>query len=116
MKHYVEGLREKGMWKPGETPWFLLGHAIFCTSDPHGILLAHNDQRVTIVELVADDASEAYFKWNRGLQKRHEREALLSYRVRFADGVEAIVLESELFESMSWVRTPTFRKRSNQSK
>ena len=86
MKHFVEGLRQKGTWQPGETPWFVKGAVIFSSPDADLTLAAHTNQKVTVVELVEDEANAAYIKRNRGLQKRHEHDALLSYRIRFADG------------------------------
>lgn len=94
----VRGPREEGLWSPGEKPWYFKVGGDFTTPDPAGVLRGRSDQCVTILEVLQDDAYEAFLR-GRDLEKRHRNGALLSYRVRFPDGLEYVVWESELYQS-----------------
>ena len=94
----TRGPREVGQWVENEAPWFFKRGAPFTTPDPTGFLRAHNGERVTVLEVVKDAAYEAFLA-GRELSERFRLSALLSYRVRFADGTEVSIVESELHET-----------------
>lgn len=99
-KFYTEGRREDGYWNPGEQPWFFKSMGVFATPDPDGNLFCRNGRQVTIVERMQDKEYPA------SLQERLLKLELVPYRVRFEDGAERVVLESELYDSPSSLLYP----------
>jgi hypothetical protein len=107
MKYYGNaGLRESGIWREGESAHYMRNAWYFASPDPEGHLARLGNQQVTIAGLVTGNKAHAAFEGGMSLRDRHEKSLLLSYRVRFGDGTEVTVLESELRESKDFLLAP----------
>ncbi len=100
MKFYTEGYREEGYWNPGEQPWFFKRVGQFETPDPDGSLFFRNGQQVTVIARVQDKVYPV------SLQERLLRLEMMPYRIRFPDGSERVVFETDLYDDPSSLLDP----------
>ncbi|MBA4284392.1 MAG: hypothetical protein C0434_02525 [Xanthomonadaceae bacterium] len=72
----------------------------FETPDPDGSLFCLNGQQVTVIARVQDKAYPV------SLQERLMRRELVPYRIRFPDGSERVVFETDLYDDPSSLLNP----------
>jgi hypothetical protein len=93
------------LYEPGDTPLFEY-HCNESHDSPDAPVWYRSHQRVTVLKLNSDDDTPNLLAEFPTLRERGEAGAVLTYRVRFADGLEWDVFEDELTETTDHYSRP----------